>query len=62
MRIRPATPRISRLLSRKPVRTRIGWRAIIFFIVASLVMGALAIELNVRLEKWGRGHPHTHVE
>ena len=62
MRIRTSTARILRVLGRKPVRTRIGWRVVIFFLAAGLVGGCIAIELNLRLQKWEQEHPHIHTE
>ena len=62
MRIRTSTARILRILGRKPVRTRIGWRVVIFLLAAGLVTGCIAMELNLRLQTWERQHPHIHAE
>jgi hypothetical protein len=44
--------------ARKPGRrrTRIGARAFLFFAVAAITVGALAISLNVRLEQAWNSH------
>lgn len=40
----------------RPVRGRIGWRVVVFVILLSLVVGAIGIWLNLKLETWEREH------
>ncbi|HVW74558.1 MAG TPA: hypothetical protein VHC39_13035 [Rhizomicrobium sp.] len=41
----------------RPVRGRMGWRVLIFLILLTLVVGAIGITLNLKLEAWEREHP-----
>ena len=40
----------------RPVRARVGFRVVIFLILLSLVVGAIGITLNLKLETWEREH------
>ena len=41
----------------RPAHGRVGWRVVVFLILVSLGIGAIAISLNLKLEKWEREHP-----
>ncbi|HEY2009361.1 MAG TPA: hypothetical protein VGH23_10255 [Rhizomicrobium sp.] len=41
----------------RPARGRIGLWAMVFLILLSLVVGAVGISLNLKLERWEREHP-----
>jgi hypothetical protein len=60
MKTQGHSARLLRRANRQKVRTKIGPRAFIFLIVASVVMGTLAISLSLRLEDWERTHPSDH--
>ena len=44
----------------RPARGRIGLWAVVFLILLSLVVGAVGISLNLKLETWERAHPLQH--
>jgi hypothetical protein len=44
----------------RPARGRIGFWAVVFLILLSLVVGAVGISLNLKLETWERAHPLQH--
>lgn len=41
----------------RPARGRIGLRVAVFLILLSLMVGAIGISLNLKLERWEREHP-----
>jgi hypothetical protein len=47
------TARTRRRAGRKPAKTWIGPYAVLFFVVAALITGAIAVSLNLRLEECG---------
>ena len=56
MKAQGQSARLKRRANRQKLRTKIGPRVFIFLIGASIVLGTLAISLNVRLEDWERTH------
>jgi hypothetical protein len=40
----------------KKHHTKVGLRAFIFFIAATLLLGGIAISMNLRLEDWQNKH------
>jgi hypothetical protein len=51
LKAHPLGRRQLRRLQQKQVRTKVGVRVFFFFIAAALVLGALAISMNVRIEE-----------
>lgn len=49
MKSRQGQPKLLRKSGRKHPRTRIGPRVFVFFLLAALAMGALALLLDLRL-------------
>ena len=40
----------------RPARTSVGKRVVIFLILLSLIVGAIAISVNLVLERWEKEH------
>lgn len=56
MRFTTINTRPERRRSRKIRRAKVGPRVLIFLIVSTITLGAVAISLNLRLETWEKSH------
>jgi hypothetical protein len=56
MKTQGHSARLMRRANRQKIRTNVGPRAFIIFVVAAAVLGAIAISMNMTLEDWERTH------
>jgi nitrate reductase gamma subunit len=60
MKAQGQNARLIRRVNRKKIRTKIGPRVFILFIIATIITGTLAISMNTKLEDWERTHHTEH--
>jgi hypothetical protein len=60
MKAQGPSARLMRRRVRQKVRTKVGPRVFIVFIVTAVALGAIAISMNLTLEDWEKTHHSDH--